>query len=84
MMWISSTRKYLDFCEEFVCVRTEKTDWVSRTTFKGYGTVNLTLECTDTTWTNPNWTIGQIYTDREVKCAPVSLPVKPYQMTAVA
>lgn len=56
----------------------------TRTTFRGYATVNLTLECNDTTWTNPNWTMGQIYSDREVKCAPVTLPVKPYTITAVA
>jgi hypothetical protein len=55
-----------------------------RITFHGYGTLNFTLNCTDTTYTNPNWTMGQIYTDREVKCAPVTLPVKPYQITAVA
>ncbi|KAK3940999.1 hypothetical protein QBC46DRAFT_383828 [Diplogelasinospora grovesii] len=54
------------------------------TTFTGYGAVNLTLECTDDTWMNPNWTIGQIYSDREVKCAPVDAIIKPYQLTAVA
>ncbi|ORY68551.1 uncharacterized protein BCR38DRAFT_335597 [Pseudomassariella vexata] len=53
-------------------------------TFHGYGAINLTLGCTDTTWQNPNWTMGQIYSDREVKCTPVTLPVKPYEMTAVA
>ncbi|KAK6077109.1 hypothetical protein SCUP234_06848 [Seiridium cupressi] len=53
-------------------------------TINGYGQVNLTLDCTDTTYQNPNWTLGQIYSDREVKCAPVTVPVKPYQMTAVA
>ncbi|KAJ9144401.1 hypothetical protein NKR19_g6445 [Coniochaeta hoffmannii] len=53
-------------------------------TFRGYATVNLTLDCTDTTWTNSNWTMGDIYSDREVKCTPVTLPVQPYTMTAVA
>lgn len=53
-------------------------------TIHGYGQVNLTLECTDTTYQNPNWTLGQIYSDREVKCSPVTLPLKPYMMTAVA
>ncbi|KAI1477833.1 hypothetical protein F4774DRAFT_387847 [Daldinia eschscholtzii] len=54
------------------------------TTINAYGTVNLTLACTDETWINPNWTMGQIYSDRTVKCEPVTLPLKPYQMTAVA
>ncbi|KAI1378430.1 hypothetical protein F4677DRAFT_443644 [Hypoxylon crocopeplum] len=54
------------------------------TTINAYGTANLTLACTDETWTNPNWTIGHIYTDREVKCTPVTIPIKPYKMTAVA
>ncbi|KAI1855700.1 hypothetical protein JX266_000565 [Neoarthrinium moseri] len=53
-------------------------------TFHAYGQVNLTLDCTDSTWQNPNWTIGQIYSDREVKCAPVTVPVKPHTITAVA
>jgi len=56
----------------------------ARITFRGDAQANLTLDCTDTTWSNPNWTMGQIYSDREVKCAPVTLPVKPDTMTAVA
>lgn len=55
-----------------------------RTRFSAAGRANLTLDCTDTTWQNPNWTLGQIYSDREVKCAPVTVGVKPYQMSAVA
>jgi hypothetical protein len=46
--------------------------------------VNLTLGCNDTTWNNPNWSMGQIYSDREVKCAPVTLNVSPYEFQAVA
>ncbi|KAI0126791.1 hypothetical protein BJ170DRAFT_684372 [Xylariales sp. AK1849] len=53
-------------------------------TFSGYGQVNLTLACTDTTWQNSNWTMGQIYSDRTVTCDKVTVPVKPYKMTAVA
>ncbi|KAK3366279.1 hypothetical protein B0T24DRAFT_416640 [Lasiosphaeria ovina] len=54
------------------------------TTFTGYGAVNLKLDCTDTQYTNPNWTIGQIYSDREIKCSPVDVDVTPYELTAVA
>ncbi|KAI0887614.1 uncharacterized protein GGS22DRAFT_157609 [Annulohypoxylon maeteangense] len=54
------------------------------TTIHAYGAANLTLACTDETHINPNWTLGQIYSDREVKCTPVTIPLKPYQMTAVA
>lgn len=71
----------LDFNQTWMC---SDKDALYPTTFRGYAAVNLTLECTDTTWTNPNWTMGQIYSDREVKCGPVTLPVKPYTVTAVA
>jgi hypothetical protein len=57
---------------------------ICRTTIHGYAQVNLTLSCTDNTYQNPNWTLGQIYSDREVKCAPVTIPVQPYEITAVA
>jgi hypothetical protein len=60
------------------------TDCATRATFRGYAAANLTLDCSDTTWTNPNWTMGQIYSDRTVECEAVTLPVKPYMMTAVA
>ncbi|KUI73772.1 hypothetical protein VM1G_09169 [Cytospora mali] len=54
------------------------------TTFAASGQVNLTLDCTDTTWENSNWTIGQIYSDREIDCMPVTVDVEPYLITAVA
>ncbi|OTA98265.1 hypothetical protein M426DRAFT_326125 [Hypoxylon sp. CI-4A] len=54
------------------------------TTIHAYGTANLTLACTDETHLNPNWTIGHIYSDREVECKPVTIPLTPYEMTAVA
>ena len=57
----------------------------SSITFHAAGTVNLTLECTDETWQNPNWTQpGDIYSSRVVECAKVTVPVKPFEMTAVA
>ncbi|KAI1486745.1 hypothetical protein F5X96DRAFT_215636 [Biscogniauxia mediterranea] len=54
------------------------------TTFHAYGSVNLTLECTDNTNVNPDWELGQIYSDREVKCNLVNVPLKPSQISAVA
>lgn len=72
----------LDFNQTWTC---SDTDPRYPITFRGYGSVNLTLECTDTTWTNPDWSVGQVYSDREVKCAPVTVgTVKPYRITAVA
>ncbi|KAK4118175.1 hypothetical protein N657DRAFT_584095 [Parathielavia appendiculata] len=53
-------------------------------TFTGRGDVNLTLSCNETTWENPNWTIGQIYSSREIKCAAVQAVIKPYEMEAIA
>jgi hypothetical protein len=55
-----------------------------RITFTGRGDVNLTLGCTDTTWQNPNWTMGQIYSNREIKCAHVDSIIKPTELSAVA
>ena len=52
--------------------------------FNAWGSANLTLECTDETTTNSNWTLGEIYSDREVKCTPLTIPLKPYKMSAVA
>jgi len=37
--------------------------------------VNLTLTCTDNTVVNQNWTIGQIYSQRDVRCSPVDVTV---------
>ncbi|KAI8947082.1 hypothetical protein F4801DRAFT_562206 [Xylaria longipes] len=54
------------------------------TTFHGYGAVNLTLDCNDTFYQNPNWTMGETYSLRTISCAPVTLPLKPHDKTAVA
>ncbi|KAI1430985.1 hypothetical protein GGR50DRAFT_698469 [Xylaria sp. CBS 124048] len=53
-------------------------------TFGGYGTVNLTLDCKEDQYQNPNWTMGQIYSSRFITCAPVTLPLKPHDETAIA
>ncbi|SPQ21421.1 35e64df5-874b-46de-bc58-438c11884562 [Thermothielavioides terrestris] len=54
------------------------------TTFTGRGTANLSLDCTDTTWKNPNWTMGQIYSSRTIKCKPVDARILPVDLSAVA
>ncbi|KAI1822534.1 hypothetical protein F4861DRAFT_386968 [Xylaria intraflava] len=54
------------------------------TIFAAYGAVNLTLDCTEDDYQNPNWTMGQIYSSRVITCAPVTLPLKPHDETAVA
>ncbi|KAI1306662.1 hypothetical protein F5Y03DRAFT_354117 [Xylaria venustula] len=53
-------------------------------TFTDYGTVNLTLVCNETDYQNPDWQQGEIYSDRDISCAPVTLPLTPHDKTAVA
>lgn len=57
---------------------------MSRVTFSAYGTANLTLDCKTTNYQNPNWTMGQTYSNRDITCAPVTLPLKPHDKTAIA
>jgi len=54
------------------------------TTFSASGQANLTLDCTDTTWQNANWTLGQFYSTRNVNCALVTVDVTPSKISAVA
>ncbi|KAL2268954.1 hypothetical protein VTJ83DRAFT_3800 [Remersonia thermophila] len=52
-------------------------------TINAQGNVNLTLSCTDNTWKNPSWQIGQIYSSRTIQCQPVNSPILPQEMSAV-
>lgn len=52
--------------------------------FTANGATNLTLDCTDETEENADWQMGEIYSNRQVKCKPVSQPLKPSQISAVA
>ncbi|KAK0636044.1 hypothetical protein B0T17DRAFT_517966 [Bombardia bombarda] len=54
------------------------------TRFTAAGAANITLDCTETVYQNPNWTSGQTYSSRDVRCAPVTVPMKPYEISAVA
>ncbi|KAH9886144.1 hypothetical protein F4778DRAFT_759142 [Xylariomycetidae sp. FL2044] len=71
----------LDVNQTWVC---SDADPQYPTTFHAYGTANLTLSCTVETVNNPDWQIGEIYSSRTVTCDLVTVPVKPYQITAVA
>ena len=52
--------------------------------FTAYGMADLSLDCNETMYRNPNWTMGQIYSSRQIKCLPVTLDISPYEMEAVA
>ncbi|KXX73715.1 hypothetical protein MMYC01_207260 [Madurella mycetomatis] len=54
-------------------------------TFTGRGEVNFALDCTETTYQNPNWTIGETYSSREIKCTPIEeTKIVPFELSAVA
>ncbi|KAK3372965.1 hypothetical protein B0T24DRAFT_503905, partial [Lasiosphaeria ovina] len=65
----------LDIDQTVVC--REKNTQAS---FTASGSTNLTLSCTDTKTVNQNWTIGEIYSDEEIKCAPVDVTFRPSQV----
>lgn len=48
------------------------------------GNATVTLDCTDTSYQNTNWTLGQIYSNRQIDCQTVTLPVAPSEFSAVA
>ena len=61
------------------------TDEKHRISFTGRGDLNLTLDCTETFYQNPNWTMGQIYSSRDIKCAVIDeAKVIPFEMSAIA
>ncbi|RYP32127.1 hypothetical protein DL768_011149 [Monosporascus sp. mg162] len=53
-------------------------------TIHAYGSLNLTLDCKDEKWENPDWQMGEIYSSRTVTCDLVTEPMKPYRMEAIA
>ncbi|KAJ6443229.1 Carboxylic acid transporter protein [Purpureocillium lavendulum] len=52
--------------------------------FDARGGVNLNLTCTTSTWQNPNWTPGSIYSTRNVDCKKVTVKVPIKEMSGVA
>ncbi|KFG78811.1 hypothetical protein MANI_007455 [Metarhizium anisopliae] len=52
--------------------------------FWAQGGSKLDLTCTDETWQNDNWTIGQIYSSRTISCNHINAPVPIEAMQAVA
>ncbi|KAL6880879.1 hypothetical protein J3F83DRAFT_720175 [Trichoderma novae-zelandiae] len=51
--------------------------------FTALGGVRLDLNCSDTTWQNPSWTPGNIYSQRTVTCGKLTVPAKIEEMSAV-
>lgn len=51
--------------------------------FTALGGVKLNLSCSDSTWQNPAWTPGQIYSQRTVTCGKVTSPALIEEMSAV-
>ncbi|KAL7944262.1 hypothetical protein V8C42DRAFT_326322 [Trichoderma barbatum] len=51
--------------------------------FTAIGGVDLKLKCEDTTWKNPNWTAGQIYSQRLITCLKATVPAPIEEMSAV-
>ncbi|KAF9880110.1 hypothetical protein CkaCkLH20_02064 [Colletotrichum karsti] len=54
----------------------------ARYTAKGNAVADL--KCEETSWQNPNWTIGQFYSTRDIKCDIITLltPIKEIQGVA--
>ncbi|KAE9369817.1 hypothetical protein N431DRAFT_381161 [Stipitochalara longipes BDJ] len=48
-----------------------------RTTYLGVGNGTATLACNSTSWTNTNWTLGQIYSTYDTTCSPAQLEITP-------
>jgi len=71
----------LRFNQTWTC-RDQDPEYPAR--FTAYGMADLSLDCNETMYRNPNWTMGQIYSSRQIKCLPVTLDISPYEMEAVA
>ncbi|KHN99361.1 uncharacterized protein MAM_03059 [Metarhizium album ARSEF 1941] len=52
--------------------------------FWAEGGLKLNLTCDDATWTNPDWKMGQIYSDRTVNCTHIDATVPVETMRAIA
>ncbi|KAK6829376.1 hypothetical protein PG987_009960 [Apiospora arundinis] len=75
----NSLSRTLNINQTWVC-RDEDPQWPVR--FHAYGSINLTLDCTDKV-TN-DWKMDELDSSRETKCTSVAVLLRPYQMTAVA
>ncbi|CAI0645041.1 hypothetical protein COL154_010466 [Colletotrichum chrysophilum] len=54
----------------------------ARYTAKGGAVADLS--CEETSWQNLNWTIGEVYSRREIKCDKITLPTPITEISAVA
>lgn len=56
----------------------------SPTTFYATGAVNMTLDCTDESYKNSNWTLGQTYSNTSKACTALDGPVFASSISAMA
>ncbi|KAK0744498.1 hypothetical protein B0T21DRAFT_281132, partial [Apiosordaria backusii] len=71
----------LEITETIGCSDKGLTEW--NRLFAATGETTFTLTCTDMTTTNPNWTPGQIYSSRDIKCTPVDATIEAESVTAL-
>ncbi|KAJ0158124.1 hypothetical protein CTA2_12245 [Colletotrichum tanaceti] len=55
----------------------------ARFTARGDAVVN-NLKCWETFWKNNNWTLGQVYSQRDIKCDIITLPTPMKQIYGIA
>ena len=60
------------------------TEYQNSTVFTAVGKATIKLDCSNTTYVNKNWTIGDIYSSTQVTCKPVTLSLKPDEISAIA
>lgn len=61
-------------------------DWngCGRARYTAKGGSVADLSCEETSWQNLNWTIGEVYSRREIKCDKITLPTPITEISAVA
>jgi len=52
--------------------------------FTAWGDAVANLTCEETSWQNSNWTLGQIYSKRNIKCGIITLPTPVKAIAAIA
>ncbi|KAK2073221.1 hypothetical protein P8C59_007516 [Phyllachora maydis] len=50
--------------------------------FNATGTANVSLSCTTATYQNPNWTMGQIFSQKSMTCGPANMSIYPVRISA--
>ncbi|KAL0944865.1 uncharacterized protein CTRU02_202752 [Colletotrichum truncatum] len=52
--------------------------------YTAMGGSNADLNCHETSWKNDNWTVGQVYSQRDIKCDIITLPAPITELYGVA